>query len=208
MELTGQFRNEPVANKMPRARTPDKEEAILEAAARVFSGRPFHEVLIDDIATAAGVGKGTIYRYFPTKDDLFFAAILHSFDRLSDALAESLAQETSPRRRLERIAREVLSFSWGRRDLFTLLLNDERRFAKRDGELQKRREAVSRLAQEAILEGIRRREFRGIDARIGAELFRGMIRAANTLRRPEDTLDGLVSEIVGIFTHGIERAQA
>jgi AcrR family transcriptional regulator len=208
MELTGQFRNEPVANQMPRARTPDKEEAILEAAARVFSGRPFHEVLIDDVATAAGVGKGTIYRYFPTKDDLFFAAILHSFDRLSDALAESLAQETSPRRRLERIAREVLSFSWGRRDLFTLLLNDERRFAKRDGELQKRREAVSRLAQEAILEGIRRREFRGIDARIGAELFRGMIRAANTLRRPEDTLDGLVSEIVGIFTHGIERAQA
>jgi len=208
MELTGQFRNEPVANQMPRARTPDKEEAILEAAARVFSGRPFHEVLIDDVATAAGVGKGTIYRYFPTKDDLFFAAILHSFDRLSDALAESLAQETSPRRRLERIAREVLSFSWGRRDLFTLLLNDERRFAKRDGELQKRREAVSRLAQEAILEGIRRREFRGIDARIGAELFRGMIRAANTLRRPEDTLDGLVAEIVGIFTHGIERAQA
>jgi len=208
MELTGQFRNEPVANQMPRARTPDKEEAILEAAARVFSGRPFHEVLIDDVATAAGVGKGTIYRYFPTKDDLFFAAILHSFDRLSDALAQSLAQETSPRRRLERIAREVLSFSWGRRDLFTLLLNDERRFAKRDEELQKRREAVSRLAQEAILEGIRRREFRGIDARIGAELFRGMIRAANTLRRPEDTLDGLVSEIVGIFTHGIERAQA
>jgi AcrR family transcriptional regulator len=208
MELTGQFRNEPVANQMPRARTPDKEEAILEAAARVFSGKPFHEVLIDDVATAAGVGKGTIYRYFPTKDDLFFAAILHSFDRLSDALAESLAQETSPRRRLERIAREVLSFSWGRRDLFTLLLNDERRFAKRDEELQKRREAVSRLAQEAILEGIRRREFRGIDARIGAELFRGMIRAANTLRRPEDTLDGLVSEIVGIFTHGIERAQA
>jgi AcrR family transcriptional regulator len=208
MELTGQFRNGPVANQMPRARTPDKEEAILEAAARVFSGKPFHEVLIDDVATAAGVGKGTIYRYFPTKDDLFFAAILHSFDRLSGALAESLTQETSPRRRLERIAREVLSFSWDRRELFTLLLNDERRFAKRDGELQKRREAVSRLAQEAILEGIRRREFRGIDARIGAELFRGMIRAANALRRPEDTLDGLVSEIVGIFTHGIERAPA
>jgi hypothetical protein len=34
-----------------------------------------------------------------------------------------------------------------------------------------------------------------------------MIRAANGLRRPEDTLDGLVSEIVGIFTRGIERAR-
>jgi AcrR family transcriptional regulator len=193
---------------MARARTHDKEEAILEAAARVFSGKPFHEVLIDDVAASAGVGKGTIYRYFPTKEDLYFAALLHSFDELSASLARSLAEEESPRRRLERIAREVLSFSRDRRELFALLLSDERRFPKREEEMQKRREAVSWLAQEAILEGIRRREFRGIDARIGAELFRGMIRAANGLRRPEDTLDGLVSEIVGIFARGIERAHA
>ena len=193
---------------MSRARTPDKEGTILDAAARVFSGNPFHEVLIDDVATEAGVGKGTIYRYFETKDDLYFAAILHSFDELSAALAESLTHETSPRRRLERIAREVLSFSWDRPELFVLLVNDERRFAKREEEIQKRREAVSKLVQEAILEGIRRREFRGIDARIGAGLFRGMIRAANGLRSPEDTLDGLVAEIVGIFTRGIERAPA
>ena len=193
---------------MARARTHDKEEAILEAAARVFSGKPFHEVLIDDVATSAGVGKGTIYRYLPTKEDLYFAALLHSFDELSASLARSLAEEESPRRRLERIAREVLSFSRDRRELFALLLSDERRFPKREEEMQKRREEVSRLAQEAILEGIRRREFRGIDARIGAELFRGMIRAANGLRSPGDTLDGLVSEIVGIFARGIERAPA
>ena len=148
---------------------------------------------------------GTIYRYFQTKEDLFFAAILHSFDELSAALAVSLERETSPVKRLERIAREVLSFSWERRDLFALLLSDEQRFPEREEELQKRREAISRLVQEAILEGIRRREFRGIDARVGAELFRGMIRAANSLRPREETLDELVSEIVGIFTHGIER---
>ena len=190
---------------MPRIKTPDKEQAILEAAARVFSGRPFHEALIDDVAARARVGKGTIYRYFQTKEDLFFAAILHSFDELSAALAVSLERETSPVKRLERIAREVLSFSWERRDLFALLLSDERRFPEREEELQKRREAISRLVQEAILEGIRRREFRGLDARVGAELFRGMIRAANSLRPREETLDELVSEIVGIFTHGIER---
>jgi AcrR family transcriptional regulator len=190
---------------MPRIKTQDKEQAILEAAARVFSGRPFHEVLIDDVAARAHVGKGTIYRYFQTKEDLFFAAILHSFDELSAALAVSLERETSPVRRLERIAREVLSFSWERRDLFALLLSDERRFPQREEELEKRREAISRLVQETILEGIRRREFRGIDARVGAELFRGMLRAATWLRRRQETLDELVSEIVGIFTRGIER---
>jgi AcrR family transcriptional regulator len=190
---------------MPRLKTLDKKQAILDAAARVFSGRQFHEALIDEVAGAAGVGKGTIYRYFPTKDDLYFAAILHSFDELSATLAVTLSRESSPRRRLERIARELLSFSRSRPDLYVLLQRDERRFLEREEELQKRRDALSRMVQEAILEGIRRREFRGIDARVGAELFRGMIRAANRLRLGEETVDALAAEIVGIFTRGIER---
>lgn len=190
---------------MTRLKTLDKKQAIVDAAARVFSGRQFHEALIDEVALAACVGKGTIYRYFPTKDDLYFAAILHSFDELSSALAVTLSRESSPRRRLERIAREVLSFSWKRPDLYVLLHRDERRFLEREEEVQKRREALSRLVQQAILEGIRRREFRGIDARVGAELFRGMIRAANRLRVGEENLGGLASEIVSIFTRGIER---
>jgi AcrR family transcriptional regulator len=189
---------------MSRLKTLDKKQAILDAAARVFSGTQFHEALIDEVAAAAGVGKGTIYRYFPTKDDLYFAAVLHSFDELSAALTITLSREKSPRRRLERIAREVLSFSRSRPALYVLLQRDERRFLEREEELQKRREALSRLVQEAILEGIRRREFRGIDARVGAELFRGMIRAANRLRG-EETLDELAADIVGIFTRGIER---
>jgi AcrR family transcriptional regulator len=200
MELTGQFRIQ-----MPRLKSLDKKQAILDAAARVFSGTQFHEALIDEVAAAAGVGKGTIYRYFPTKDDLYFAAVLHSFDELSSALAVTLPREKSPRRRLERIAREVLTFSRNRPDLYVLLQRDERRFPERENELQKRRDALSRLVQEAILEGIRRREFRGIDAHVGAELFRGMIRAANRLRVGEETMEQLSADIVGIFTRGIER---
>jgi AcrR family transcriptional regulator len=193
---------------MPRVKTADKEEAILDAAARVFAAREFHEVLIDDIATAAGVGKGTIYRYFETKDELFFATVLYGFDQLAAALSASLRDEVSPERRLEKIAREVLHFSWKRSYLFTILQGENRRVPPREVELQKRRETLSRLIQETILEGIRSGQFRGVDARIGAELFRGMIRAANRFRREEDTLDGLVSEIVEVFTRGIRRADA
>jgi AcrR family transcriptional regulator len=193
---------------MARVKTADKQEAILEAAARVFSEREFHEVLIDDVASAAGVGKGTIYRYFETKDDLYFATILYGFDQLATALPATLRQEGSPARRLERIAREILRFSWNRRYLMTIVQNDDRRFPAREEQLQKRRETLSRLIQETILDGIRSGEFRGIDARIGAELFRGMIRAAGLLRREEDTLDELVGEMVGIFVHGVARGQA
>jgi AcrR family transcriptional regulator len=193
---------------MSRTRTESKRIDILEAASRIFSDRQFHEVLIDDVASSAHVGKGTIYRYFETKEDLFFATILHGFDGLYDALLTSLPREASPTRRLERIAREMLEFFASRGHFFRLVHHDERRFAAREEELEKRRDRVGRLIQECLLDGIERREFRGIDVRIGAELFRGMIRAANGFRRQEDDVDGLVSAILEVFVRGIAKERA
>src|SRR6185369_10779308 len=51
-------------------------------ATDVFSQREFHAVPMDDVATAAGVGKGTLYLYFPTKEQLFYATILEAMDVL------------------------------------------------------------------------------------------------------------------------------
>ncbi|MEJ2430253.1 MAG: TetR/AcrR family transcriptional regulator [Deltaproteobacteria bacterium] len=50
-----------------------KTSLIIEAAARVFANKGYSGTLIADIAREAGIGKGTIYEYFPSKQDLFFA---------------------------------------------------------------------------------------------------------------------------------------
>ena len=47
------------------------KERILDAALEVFSNKGFHSATTDEIAERAGVGKGTVYRYFETKDKLF-----------------------------------------------------------------------------------------------------------------------------------------
>ena len=191
---------------MPRVKTVSKKQAILEAAARVFAAKEFHQVLIDDVAAEAGVGKGTIYRYFETKEDLYFDTVLDVLDHLERLLVSTLPEETSPTRRLERIAREILQLAWQRRHLFTLLQADERRFFDREDEIGRRREAIQKIVQQAILDGIERGEFRGIDARIGAQLFRGMIRAAACFRHEDDTTQDLTAQIVGIFTRGVAKA--
>jgi AcrR family transcriptional regulator len=191
---------------MPRVRTATKEQSILESAARIFAVRPYHEVLIDHIAADAGIGKGTIYRYFETKDDLYFATLLYVMESLAAALQSALPQEASPSRRLERIASEILTFFWDRRFLIPLLQRDER--PDREGAILKRREPILRFVQESILAGIERREFRGVDARIGAELFLGMTRSANLFRRPEDTREELVAHVMSVFLQGISRKDA
>ncbi len=55
----------------PLLSRPSAKERILEAALEVFSHKGFHPATMDEIAEKAGVGKGTLYRYFETKEKLF-----------------------------------------------------------------------------------------------------------------------------------------
>ena len=50
-----------------------KKEQIIEAAARVFARSGYSNAVVADIALQANIGKGTVYEYFKSKEDLFFA---------------------------------------------------------------------------------------------------------------------------------------
>jgi AcrR family transcriptional regulator len=55
------------------ARKTRRRNEIIKAAAAVFAKTGFIKSTISEIATEAGIGKGTVYEYFSSKDDLFFA---------------------------------------------------------------------------------------------------------------------------------------
>jgi AcrR family transcriptional regulator len=190
---------------MPRIKTEAKSQAILDAASRVFLSREFHEVLIDDIAALAGTGKGTIYRYFSTKEELFFVSVLHGLDDLHAALSRELAQKESLRARLSAIATQTLQFTWNRRDLVTLLHRDERLFLRRKAEFEERRQRIVTLVAQAIEEGMRRGEVREVNPLTGAEVFLGMLRGLNMWRRPTDTIEQLVATALDVFLNGVAR---
>ena len=61
---------------------PTTKERILEAALEVFSQKGFHTATTDEIAERAGVGKGTLYRYFETKEKLFAELVRLRLDEL------------------------------------------------------------------------------------------------------------------------------
>lgn len=69
-----------------------RREEILNAAALVFASRGFAKTDIQVIADRLKLGKGTIYRYFPTKQALFLAAL----DRGMRLLTEYINQEVEP----------------------------------------------------------------------------------------------------------------
>ncbi len=68
------------------AASPDKREAILRAATRVFARNGFFQSQVADVARVAGVAAGTVYLYFHGKDDL----LVSIFERtMREAIAEA-----------------------------------------------------------------------------------------------------------------------
>jgi AcrR family transcriptional regulator len=80
--------------KPQRADAQRNRARLLEAAVCAFS-QDCPDVTLDAIAKDAGVGIGTLYRHFPTRESLVEAAYRNELDRLCDAAAD-LSQELSP----------------------------------------------------------------------------------------------------------------
>src|SRR6266404_6554447 len=82
-----------IEKRKPRADAIRNRERVLEAAKAVFSqGGP--EASLETVARRAGVGIGTLYRHFPTREALYEAVYRHEVEQLSE-LAEQLKGEAS-----------------------------------------------------------------------------------------------------------------
>jgi AcrR family transcriptional regulator len=88
----------------------EKRPLILQAATEVFAEQGFAAVTVAEIAKRAGIGKGTVYEYFSSKDDLLFAVFEWMNERILKRFETLLAEEGTTRERLRRmlgIAAEV-----------------------------------------------------------------------------------------------------
>jgi AcrR family transcriptional regulator len=72
-----------------RADARRNREAVIAAAKKLFADRGL-DAQMPDVAKAAGVGVGTVYRHFPTKDDLIAALVAERFERLAEKAREDL----------------------------------------------------------------------------------------------------------------------
>ena len=84
----------PARTRRPRADAERNRQRLLDAARTVFD-RDGPEASLEEIARAAGVGIGTLYRHFPTRNALVEAVYRQAIGQLGNA-AERLAQTHAP----------------------------------------------------------------------------------------------------------------
>jgi AcrR family transcriptional regulator len=84
-----------------------RREEILDVAARLFARHGYAETDTQLLADQLRVGKGTIYRYYPSKAELFHAVVARGMDRLRERIDRDTTTIVDP---LERIRQAIHSF--------------------------------------------------------------------------------------------------
>jgi len=121
--------NGPTARTSPRKRADARrnEQTLLDAAASVFVTSGV-DAPVRDIAVAAGVGMGTIYRHFPTRADLVIAVYRHQVDACAEAGPALLASSSTPHAALTQWIDLFVDFLVTKHGLAAALQSDSARF--------------------------------------------------------------------------------
>lgn len=72
-----------------------RKTLIISAAMDLFKDKTFHEIGMRDIAAKAGVSPASIYRYFPSRDDLFVEALIRDINEIEVLLNERMSAGTT-----------------------------------------------------------------------------------------------------------------
>jgi AcrR family transcriptional regulator len=104
---------------------------ILDAAVHLFAERGYQQTEMQNLADRVGVGKGTLYRYFPSKDSLFLAAADRVMVRMREAVDAAIGGIDDPIERIRVAIRSFLQFFSERPERVEILFQERAHFKDR-----------------------------------------------------------------------------
>jgi AcrR family transcriptional regulator len=173
---------------------------MLDAAARLFGSQLYHEVRMDDIAAEASVGKGTLYRYFTDKEDLFEALLLKAAEQLQKRIRHAIDSTEGYRNKLIAVVDAGIAFYDERPHLGPLVQRAEVIRGK-DSPWQSTRHQFSQWIKEVLIDAERAGEFRVRQPDIDVYFLVGGVRHI-VLFTPKPRPAGLAEHIVDTFLRG------
>ena len=153
-----------------------KREQMLEAAVDKFAQYGAESTTMQEIAQEAGVGKGTLYRYFDNKEDLISSLIETGITELIDQVQEAVADLTSPIEKLEEVIITQLEFYNSNRSFSKFLTREIWGYKdKFEQNIQKIRSNYTVIVEEIIKQGINNGDFKDVNTETAATSLIGMV---------------------------------
>jgi AcrR family transcriptional regulator len=153
-----------------------RHEEILDAAAKLFAKHGYSQTDTQFLADNLQVGKGTLYRYFPSKKELFLAAVDRVMRKLSERVDASIAHLDDPLERIEEGIKTFLSFLAENPEFVELLIQERAQFKdrKKPTYFEHRERRVEKWK----------------------ELYRGLIREGRVRQMPVERITDVISDLL------------
>lgn len=109
-----------------KAATEQRRCAILQAARAVFARQGYSETVVEDIATQAGIAKGTLYLYFRSKEQIYLAALLEQARQLDADSRAAMGAARGWRAKLEAYIQVRLHYFEAHQDFLRIYMTEFR----------------------------------------------------------------------------------
>ena len=182
----------------------NKRERILAAALRLFANQTYQAVTMDRVAEAAGVAKGTLYLYFPSKEELYLGILSDGLESVSKRYQSITDPRHDIAMRLRNAIDVSIQFYDERRDLLKLIATEEPRLAEARNRLKENwRERGFVFFTGLIEEGMRSGVFAPTDSRVATLSILGAIRSVLLYYGASQSVQGISREMGNFFVRGL-----
>ncbi|RYG72937.1 TetR/AcrR family transcriptional regulator [Lentibacillus lipolyticus] len=191
---------------------PNKWQIILSAANEVFLEHGYEKTKMEEIAVKAGVGKGTIYEYVDSKEDLFVQMIKTNVSYVSHVLMETIEQSHSIEAFFDHLLHNVLFILNKHCEKLSFVVNED--LSGVSSQLQEwmvanQEKNMNRLSV-MLHEFMDRGEIRNVHPEVAAWLIQDIFRLGFYFRifRKQDNIEELMHAEIDILLKGLKGCQA
>ena len=185
-----------------------RRQAIIDTSARVFARGGYHGTGIAELCEANELGKGALYHYIGSKEELL--AAIH--DRVMDEVLQSSERVTNssgtPTARLTQLGDELLDIIARYPDHVWVFLHEFPALTGARAEVfHGRRRTYEKTVESILTEGIKSGEFRDVDARLTSLAWLGMHNYTYLWLKPDGNLSAheVASRFADLFIRGIAK---
>ena len=182
-----------------------RRHEIFRASVKLFLKKGFQETSMREIAQEAGIGKSTLYDYFPTKDDIL---VWGMEDEIVDLTAAAREIAASPLPAIERLRKamkiHVEALAASKEFYLRLSFEVQRLGLEAQKRIQIRRHAYQDLIRKLVDEGIQEGSFRAVDSLSVARML--IMAATPTIftSRPTGTPQQMLDTALDVIFKGIQ----
>jgi len=190
-------------------------EEILLAAEKVFAAKGFFPTTMSDIAREAEFGTGTLYKYFKSKEELYFTLIDKKVEEINRLVRAELSQKTTAVERIKKVLGLQFEFFERNRDFFRIYISERNRFEwtvkdELGKSIHEKMVAYIHSLAEVMKQGIDGGGFRPLDPMDLAHALVGIVNSFIfewIISHESYPLDSKLDTVLEIFFKGAERTE-